>query len=522
MKKQRMISGVVLGILPLILCVIYCAVYGKNLWDIYLPNSYWNDELLYFKQVEGILKGGVPGGYFGYDESRAAVLSFAVWSPVLMMPWVIWGKVFGWNFFSPVLCNLICMMAGMAAFGYLARPARKQLAAIAALFGAFTPFTRFIMSCTPEAFCCALILWYMGCLFAYEREGTKGYLWQMHFIAGILTLMRPYFLLFLLYPAAVVKKHGKMKCMAMGGSSLLFLAGYVLTKRFLSTDYLFNALEISFLEAFREQGLVAGLQEFWQQSVGGARDLKNFLRAALQYGNCAGSMYAVYGMTGVMLLAVVIVEWKNRKRGNYCRLALLTAAAYVAMMAAIFYIYALNEGSRHLMSFLLAGFLVLGMYSARIADKAVQIMLCGVICLFFLIKPGVPYDRLPPFREEKLAEDIEAMREVLSEKMECTSGIGWENTVIWLAYDIVGEEIVTEQWQQLYALPEGFGINYCSQPYVLEYIDVLQPRYIAAVPGGQIEELLLERGAVLLAENEQIAVYRYDAAGRKEEQREKG
>lgn len=34
MKKQRMISGVVLGILPLILCVIYCAVYGKKLWDI--------------------------------------------------------------------------------------------------------------------------------------------------------------------------------------------------------------------------------------------------------------------------------------------------------------------------------------------------------------------------------------------------------------------------------------------------------------------------------------------------------
>ena len=153
------------------------------------------------------------------------------------------------------------------------------------------------------------------------------------------------------------------------------------------------------------------------------------------------------------------------------------------------------------------------MYCARIADKAIQIALCGVICLFFLIKPGVPYDREPPFRQEELAGDIESMGEALSEKMECAEGIGWENTVIWLAYDTVGGEVVAEQWQQLYALPEGFGINYCSQPYVLEHIDNLQPHYIAAIPGGQIEELLLERGAVLLAENEQIAVYRYGSSG---------
>lgn len=517
MKKERFISGAVLGILPLILCILYCAVYGKAPWNLYLPNSYWNDELFYFKQVEGILKGGAPGGYFGFNESRAPALSFAVWSPVLMAPWVVWGKLFGWNFFSPILCNLFCLMAGMAAFGCLARPSGKQLAVIAAFFGLFTPFTRFVMSCMPETFCCALLLWYMGCLFAYDRERAKGYLWQMHFAAGILTLMRPYFLLFLLYPVAAAGKHKKAGCLAMAGSSGLFVAGYLLLKRFLSADYLFDIMEIPFLRVSVEQGLGAGLREFWQQSLGGVSELTTFLRAALQYGNCSGSMYAVYGTTGTMLLVMAAAEWKNRKEGKGFRLALCAAGAYTAMMAAIFYIYSLNEGSRHLMTFLLAGFLVLGMYRARIADKVVQIVLCGVIGLFFLIEPGVPYDRQPPFCQEELAEDIEDMRRALSEKMECTSDIGWENTVIWLAYDIVDGEIVAEQWQQLYALPEGFGINYCSQPYVLEHIDSLRPHYIAAVPGGQIEELLLERGAALLAENGQIAVYRYEAAGERAE-----
>jgi hypothetical protein len=61
-KRNRITGVVVLGILPLFLAIIYCAVYGKAPWDIYLPNSYWNDELFYYKQVEGILKGGAPGG----------------------------------------------------------------------------------------------------------------------------------------------------------------------------------------------------------------------------------------------------------------------------------------------------------------------------------------------------------------------------------------------------------------------------------------------------------------------------
>lgn len=509
--KKRIVCGSILGTLPLILCFIYCCVYGKTMGDIYLPNSNWNDELLYFKQVEGILKSGAPGGYFGYNESRAPMLSFAVWSPVLMTPWVIWGRVFGWNFFSPVLCNLICLMAGMAVFGYLAKPTGKQLTAIAALFSLFTPFTRFVMSCMPEIFCCTLILWYMGCLFAYDREQAEGYLWQMNIIAGILTLMRPYFLLFLLYPAATVRRHGKAKCVAMAGSSMLFLAGYLWTKRFLSADYLFDAMEIPFLQALGEQGVGAGLREFWQQSVNGVSDLKIFLRAALRYGNCSGSMYAVYGTMGVMLLVIVAAEWKNRRKESSFKLALLTAMAYASMMAAIIYVYALHEGARHLMSFLLVGILVTGMYSARIADKFVQIVIGCVICFFFFIKPGVDYDRLPPFRQEELARDIEAMQEILQEKMEYTPGIGWENTVIWLAYDIVDREAVIEQWQQLYALPEGFGINYCSQTYVMEHLDTLQARYIFAIPGGQVEEQLLKRGAVLLAENEQVAVYQYDA-----------
>lgn len=159
------------------------------------------------------------------------------------------------------------------------------------------------------------------------------------------------------------------------------------------------------------------------------------------------------------------------------------------------------------MTFLLAGFLVLGMYSSRVAGGLVQVLTAAVIGFFFLVQPGIPYDRLPPFQEEVLAGEIRAMSQALQEKMEYTSRIGWENTVVWLAYDIVDGETVIEQWQQLYALPGGCGINYCSAQYVLDNLYELQARYIVAIPGGQVEELLLREGAVLLEKNEKIAVY---------------
>ena len=458
------------------------------------------------------MESGVPRGYFGYNGSQAPVLPFASWSPMIMVPWMVWGKLFGWNFLSPVLCNLICLMVGMTVFAVMTIPSKKQIVAIALSFCLFTPYTRFIMCCTPEIICCSLILFYMGGVFAYEKERKIGYLWQMNLIAGILTLMRPYFLLFLLYPVGVIKKHGKKKCMAMAVNSIFFGVGYVLINKFMSAPYIKSIISVPFLKTFTKEGFSAGLSGFWQYVGDNMWYLKNMLSEALRSGNYAGSVYIVYAVTGSLLLITAAMEWKNRKTEKYCKLALLTVIAYVAMMFAVFFVYSLPEGSRHLMPFLLVGFSVLGMYSAKIADKLILAALDVVICFFFLVKPGDSYDREPPFWQEELAENIETMQEILEEKMEYTSDIGWENTVIWLSHDIVGENTVLEEWQQLYALPGGCGINYCSPLYVLENLDTLQSCYIAAIPGGEVERQLQERNAVLLGENERIAVYRYEGA----------
>ena len=144
-KKENKIiclQAVVAMMLPFLSCFVYCLLQGKSIGQVYLPCSEWNDELFYFKQVEGMVKYGFPQGYFGFNESHAIKLSFAAWSPVLVFPWVIWGKLFGWTLLSPVICNLVLMAAAMGIFVFLTRIDWKREIVLSLLFFLFTPFVR--------------------------------------------------------------------------------------------------------------------------------------------------------------------------------------------------------------------------------------------------------------------------------------------------------------------------------------------------------------------------------------------
>ena len=122
-----LLKTVLAGLFPIMGCVVYCAMQGRTIGEVYLPGSEWNDELFYYKQVESMLSYGYPQGYFGFNESHALKLSFAAWSPVLVLPWLVFGMIFGWNMMSPIYCNILLMMVACAVFVLLVKPKWKQL-----------------------------------------------------------------------------------------------------------------------------------------------------------------------------------------------------------------------------------------------------------------------------------------------------------------------------------------------------------------------------------------------------------
>ena len=56
----RFYKAACMALVPLLACVITCALNDFALWEVYIPASEWNDELFYYKQVEGMVKYGYP------------------------------------------------------------------------------------------------------------------------------------------------------------------------------------------------------------------------------------------------------------------------------------------------------------------------------------------------------------------------------------------------------------------------------------------------------------------------------
>lgn len=55
------------------LLVYELAVYRVPLQQIFLPCSYWSDEVIYSKQLAAVVRCGAPQGYFGFNESLSLI-----------------------------------------------------------------------------------------------------------------------------------------------------------------------------------------------------------------------------------------------------------------------------------------------------------------------------------------------------------------------------------------------------------------------------------------------------------------
>lgn len=122
-----------------------CMSQNMTISNVSLLDSGWNDEIMYFKQVEGIKEFGIPQGYFGYNEQHVERLTLAVWSPFCYVIYTLWSKLFGWNYMSPIWCNLFMLSIAFGCFTWIVRPNSRQTAVVAGLYLLFTPITRYAL-----------------------------------------------------------------------------------------------------------------------------------------------------------------------------------------------------------------------------------------------------------------------------------------------------------------------------------------------------------------------------------------
>ena len=524
-EKRYVILGkaLLMALLPFLSCLVTCMAQGHGIGETYLPASEWNDELFYYKQVEGIVNYGFPQGYYGFNESRGLVLSFAAWSPVLVLPWIVWGLLFGWNLLSPVICNIVLMMLAMFLFVLLVKPTWKQMGILTLLFCLYTPYVRYMLSGMPEIICMSHLIVFYGLAVSYGRNEERTVkLIAMFVVAGLLTLMRPYMLLFLLLPDFFLIRRAKRQAalwrgvLGAVGITGAVLMCYALIKHYFGAEYFHPLFFTDWITTFFTDGFRAGIHNLFGTLYWKGRDFYAHTVQGIRTGLASGAFFAGYLVTMAVLLWQSIVDlgrWNRTKRTAQAQTAQLIveahmAISFVGMLFALLLMYKLTEGSKHLLTFMAAAVFVVSLMDTRFFKKAVLLGACFVF--LYSYRATDPYDYQIPFvtMERKVqVEDWQGrFRKALEMKRESVPN--YDNVVIWVfnEQDVLGE---TMKWQLLYALPEGFGISCCQKDFVLSQMaeGTLQSRYLTAAAGAEVDQACAAAGWILLDQDEDIVLY---------------
>lgn len=520
-KWDMAAAALLLAAVPVICVWLYCLVERQSFSQIYLPSSPWNDELFYYKMTENVLAYGYPQGYFGFNESHGLYLSFAAWSPVLLVFWVIWGFLFGWNLLSPMLCNTALLSVAMLLFGILVKPDKRQTAMIAVLYGTFIPVTRFALSCIPEAELFALFILFLGLGVSCQRRYRRWMIGAMFVLVMLMTWMRPYLILLLLTPAMLLFfKKGKKAFLWTGGIAAGTLAVYWMINHFFSAPYLDDLFYTEWIKVYFEQGLLAGARyTIWKlyTSLGTVLGLiKANLTVKSGLISAAGLYYLIFLLLFALLLIRILwrILYKNWKgflpEGQ---MALCMAGFFAADLL----MYRIQEGGRHTLVYIV-GFLFLLPLAERKKKKQLYVPVCISVffVLLFLLRGNVPYEFEVPYASEERREDLESMARQLSDNMELTGeSPNYDNTVIWTLFEQTEGINKNVDFGAYYAVPEGFGINLCDGGYMEANLEALNSRYIGVTPGGDFERRLLAAGGTEVGRCESLVVYDMESAGEK-------
>ena len=524
------LKAALMAALPFLCCVVSCAMQGKTIGQVYLPGSEWNDELFYFKQVESMVEFGYPKGYFGFNESHALKLSYAAWSPVLVFPWIIWGVIFGWNMMSPIICNIVLLTVAMFVFVWLVKPTWKQLGVLALLFCLYTPFVRYMLSGMPEVICFSMLIIFYGIAVSYLKKETVAKIVWLFVISGLLTLMRPYMILFMLLPMFFWAR--RKKWLGFAGSVVVICTTfgiYAMIKHYFGAEYFAPLFFMDWITAFFEKGFVGGLHNLFSTLYWKGKDFLAHTIQGYRSGLASGAFFGGYLTVMAVLLYQSFADWRKIRREhkaienseaealdisnngiletgvtnreskiseikNQFIVELHLAFSFIGMFFALLLMYKLTEGSKHLLTLIAVGIFVISLMRTKFYKKAV---LVGAMFAYLYSYMAIePYDYQVPFVAEEREIQVEAWREIFAEELIITEVNipNYDNVIIWVFSDMTPEGSVTNKWQLLYGLPKGFGISCCYSDYILNHFETLQSRYIATVSNGKIDVLCQQYG----------------------------
>jgi len=317
-EERRIRKFPILKILAIVLPVFLAGLIAIFYWIRKgagpLPFPQWNDEAVYYEQVKMWLLEGVSKGYWGFNGEHALLGTGGAWNPAILFPYVIWGKIFGWHYYSMPLANTFFLCAANAGFLFLTKADRKltvRLIVLECLSGNLILYMNTGMS---EVLRYGLALLLAGMLMRlYFSENKNSLIFQILTGIYLLFLMQVYIFFAFAVPIYIfgVFKNRKIwkKCVLSFLTMAVTAGGSYVLLHLISSNYNIFKTEKLF-SALQQKNFAGAVVSFlWMAKVGIHDFLQCFLSSA---GHGMFHWFVLFLTVLVLLPAVLLIRDRNR------------------------------------------------------------------------------------------------------------------------------------------------------------------------------------------------------------------
>lgn len=126
-RKSVIISAAFIFLPAILFIVISLVQCGGSGGGSFLPMPKWNDEAAYYALIKTWLSTGMPEGYWGFEGGHAILGTGSAWSPAILLPYAVFGEMFGWGYSSVAIANVVFLCIANALLLILCRPGRKGI-----------------------------------------------------------------------------------------------------------------------------------------------------------------------------------------------------------------------------------------------------------------------------------------------------------------------------------------------------------------------------------------------------------
>ncbi len=473
--QKNNIALLIAVLTPVIGAIIYLLSQGLFFNDIYIPGSNWNDELFYYKQIEGMIDYGYPQGFFGFTESYALHGNFGAWNFTNLLPFALIGKIFGWNPYTPIIFNIIFGAVALFIFAILLRPSVKQQLLISGFVISYSVLLRYLFSVTPEAILAALLFIYCTLVLKYYYTEGMTYFIISNVMLFIVVSMQGYYAAFgLIMLAILFKKRNYKNLIIQCGILLVSTVVFVLINKYFTAAYFTSIIDF---EIFKSPSLLI------EKIVANKDATIEFIMLAIHGESMRGVWYLAYIVLGLLVLGLLITR--------HDLISVSMTLTWIIMLMAMWTLYNASEGSRKLMACTIAGFIILLYIMRSTIVSIISVVLILIMCWgcheSFYVDLPVAYDGLVDRVESDALDEVMPL-----------SDNPWDNTIVWT---------LTAPFNELYALPSGYGISCCYDDYILSYFDMVQSKYVAVRVGETTDSFLQQYGFEIIANCGEVNIY---------------